>query len=274
MIQRTPSGKAVSSLHEEEKVPLMTCEPGLTRSTLTDQEFETRWEDVRRLLYVVCAIEGTDMLLLPSCYRAMEMDLGLSPSSLGYLAMGQAFWQASAAPLWGAVSDSMSRRLVLTTAVGGWAIFTALTSAASGFWVLFVIRCLNGIALASIIPVSQSIVADVSLSKNRGSTFGLIQSFTSFGQIFASLFGTWLSGITIVPGFMGWRLTFLLTGATSAFLVVALLRTFEEPPRGAADMHEGIKVDPVVYPSQTWFDSLTEEYRKLFYYLREVRTSP
>ncbi|KAF4726203.1 hypothetical protein FOZ63_023067, partial [Perkinsus olseni] len=47
---------------------------------------------------------------------------------------------------------------------------------------------------------------------------------------------------------------------------------FEEPPRGAADRHEGIEVDPVVYPSQTWFDSLTEEYRKLFYYLREVRS--
>ncbi|KAF4698379.1 hypothetical protein FOZ63_023412, partial [Perkinsus olseni] len=164
--------------------------------------------------------------------------------SLGYLAMGQAFWQASAAPIWGAVSDSLSRRLVLTTGVGGWAVFTALTSVVSAFWVLFVIRCLNGIALASIIPVSQSIVADVSISKNRGSTFGFIQSFTSLGQIFASLFGTWLSGITVVQGFMGWRLAFLLTGITSAVLAVVLIVEFEEPPRGAADRHEGIEVDP------------------------------
>ncbi|KAF4675180.1 hypothetical protein FOL47_008187 [Perkinsus chesapeaki] len=268
----TKSPKSTPST-EEEDIPLFVPGKRSASTELADQEFEARWERVRRLLYVVCAIEGTDMLLLPSCYRAMEVDLGLSPSSLGYLAMGQAFWQASAAPIWGAVSDAMSRRIVLTTGVAGWALFTALTSAASSFWVLFIIRCFNGIALASIMPVSQSVVADVSLSQNRGSTFGFIQSFTSLGQIFASLFGTWLSGIMIAPGYMGWRLAFLLTGVISALLAIALLFFFEEPPRGAADFHEGIKVDPVMAsPSRTWFESLTEEYRKLFYYLREVRS--
>jgi MFS family permease len=100
------------------------------------------------------------MQLLPASFRAVERTLGFSPSARGALASGQAVSQCISAPIWGALADGcvLSRRQILIFGTFVWGVVTTVLGLVSGFEIMFVLRCLNGVALATLMPISQSLV--------------------------------------------------------------------------------------------------------------------
>ena len=64
-----------------------------------------------------------------------------------------------------------------------WGINTMLLSCTSSLWAWFLLRALNGIALACLNPLCQSFVADYTVSKDRGWFFGIFQLFHQGGVL-------------------------------------------------------------------------------------------
>jgi len=94
--------------------------------------------------------------LLPSCFRALEAELGFTPVNLGYLAMAQAFFLATMSPLWGSLADTglLSKRVLLAGATGSWGFLTILVGCTSNFYSMIILRALIGACLACIMPLS------------------------------------------------------------------------------------------------------------------------
>ncbi|CEM04668.1 unnamed protein product [Vitrella brassicaformis CCMP3155] len=189
---------------------------------------------LRRLQLVVnlCnAIEGVDLQLLPSSFKALEGSFGLSPSALGRLSLVQALCQASAGPLWGHMADNVSRNLLLSFGCCFWGVLSMLFASSQYYYQMLVLRALNGVALASVGPVCQSIIADMFPSSERGGAFGLIQLALCSGMILGALFATSLSRRQLTDTLQGWRVAFALAGMTSCVIGMFMCTRTAEAPR-------------------------------------------
>lgn len=173
------------------------------------------------LLYLVCLVEGADLQLLPSTFRALEAEVGLSPSRLAVLGMCQALTQSMSAPFWGSLVDSgWSEKWLLVGGSMSWGILTLLLAGITDWYSMLVLRMLNGIALATLNPVSQVIIARGTKAVERGYYFGLCEFALCMGQLLCAVFATTISNDT-VWGFDGWRVAFVIIALAS--LVLALL---------------------------------------------------
>lgn len=182
-------------------------------------------------LCVVSAIKGADLQLLPASFRAMEVDLSLRPYCLGMLALSQGVACAAAGPIWGNLVDSgFSRRRLIMTGTGCWGVCTFSLAFVSSFPKMAVLRALNGVWLAMLLPVTQSFVADMSHKSERGYLFGWLYFFSNMGQVLACLFVTPLS-MQQVYGYDGWRVALAVVGMLSLFVMMFIPYFIQEECR-------------------------------------------
>lgn len=174
------------------------------------------------LLYLVCLVEGADLQLLPSTFRALEAEVGLSPSRLAVLGMCQALTQSISAPLWGSLVDSgWSVKWLLVGGSMAWGVLTLLLAAITDWYSMILLRTLNGIALATLMPVSQTIIARGTVFSERGYYFGMVELALCVGQLLCAVFATTMANETIY-GIDGWRLAFAIVAVASISLSVIL----------------------------------------------------
>lgn len=182
-------------------------------------------------LCAISAVKGADLQLLPSSFRAMEVDLKLKPYALGTLALCQGVACAAAGPFWGNLVDSgMSRRLLMIAGTGSWGACTLALAFVSGFWNMALLRALNGAALAMLLPVVQSFVVDLSVKSERGYIFGWLYFFSNVGQVLSCLFVTPASN-RIVLGIQGWRAALAIMGILSWVIMLFIPCMIKEVPR-------------------------------------------
>ncbi|CAE8632469.1 unnamed protein product, partial [Polarella glacialis] len=86
--------------------------------------------------------------------------------------------------------DRHSRKQLLVLSCCAWGVLTLLLAASSSAGSMLWLRCLHGATLASLGPIAQSMVADVTEQRYRGTAYGCVFSCVSFGQIAASSIGT------------------------------------------------------------------------------------
>jgi len=174
------------------------------------------------LLYAVCFVEGADTQLLPSTFRALEADVGLSPQDLAMLGMCQAAAACLAAPFFGILVDrGCPGKWILVAGSAAWGLLTFLLACITDFTPMLVLRTLNGIALATLTPVSQAVIAKFTRPHERGTYFGYCGSALMLGSLVCSLAATGVSNMTIL-GYEGWRTAFVVVAVLSVVLSLLL----------------------------------------------------
>ena len=157
------------------------------------------------------------IIIIPLYIAAQPNHLAAIPTELlvGVAISLYGFIFALSQPVWGYVSDRMGRRkpLILTG-------LTLMTAATLGFmwadrylWII-VLRGLQGVGVAMIIPSVLALIAQVTVKRSRGNAMGVYSTFRMVG--FAT--GPLLAGVLHVK--FGFNATFMV-GA--AFLVVAMV---------------------------------------------------
>mmetsp|Transcript_94513 Transcript_94513/g.246614 ORF Transcript_94513/g.246614 Transcript_94513/m.246614 type:complete len:534 (-) Transcript_94513:431-2032(-) len=187
------------------------------------------------LLSCIGALEGADTVLLGACMGALQHDIGIEITDIGYMTVSQAVATNLAAPFWGILADRgiLQRRTILLLGAMGQGLVTILLAFVTDMTPMILLRALNGVLLAALRPISNGIIADVTAGKHRGKIFSMVQS--------ALLLGMFVTTMTVVPmapesvlGFQGWRVAFVLVGVISV-IVSGLVTVFMvEPPRDEA----------------------------------------
>lgn len=173
-------------------------------------------------------IDVFDGDVLSCALRSLERSLGLTPSQMAHVAMAGTISKALGAPPWGVLTDKYDRRLVLTGGILLWAIVTATLGMVASPLALVIVRAINGVALASIGPLSQSLLADLTPPDVRGTCFGLFHGMSSFGEVVANLTVPGIAAKMIL-GIEGWRFTCYLVAAASLFYAAVVLRFLVDP---------------------------------------------
>mmetsp|Transcript_18955 Transcript_18955/g.29910 ORF Transcript_18955/g.29910 Transcript_18955/m.29910 type:complete len:494 (+) Transcript_18955:185-1666(+) len=187
------------------------------------------------ILMAICMIEGADVQLLPASFRALEVNLGITPTGLATLGLAQAMAQWIFTPVWGALVDTgFSRKQLLACGAFSWGVLTMLLAVVSSYPVMLLLRTLNGMALGCLSPVSQSLIVDITHKSERGKYFGLTQFAANLGSVLCAVGTSTISNQFIqtrAGPVQGWRFAFGLVACASVVLTVAILLCMIEPVR-------------------------------------------
>lgn len=184
------------------------------------------------LLCVYAVVEGMDFALLPASMRGLEESLGFGPAKLAGLAAVQGIMCAVSGPFWAALTDNgFSKRILLSAGAASWAVLLTMLALVSSFHTMLFLRALNGVVLAIVVPVSQSMVVEVAGPEGRGAIFGMFMFCQmTLGMMPAMMVGTAMSTRTIL-GYPGWRIALLAVGALGSFVSLLVWALMVEAPR-------------------------------------------
>ncbi|CAN4097273.1 unnamed protein product [Withania somnifera] len=209
-------------------------------------------------------MEKADETLLPGVYKEVGQDLHTDPTGLGSLTLFRSLVQCLCYPLAAYLSARFNRAHVIALGAFLWSAATFLVAISSNFTEIAISRGLNGIGLAIVTPAIQSLVADSTNERNRGTAFGWLQLTTNFGSTLGGLISVLLAETSFM-GIPGWRIAFHLVGIISVAVGI-LVRLFASDPRHL-DSDGNAKDQPPPQPFQ-------EEVRQLLKEAKEVIKVP
>ena len=132
-----------------------------------------------------------------------------------------------ASPIFGAMAERRSRKLLIAFGVASWSLATAAAAFATGFKTLLLARAAVGIGEAAYATLAPSLLADFYPPERRNKVFTLFYVATPVGSALGFVLGGAL-------GHFGWRTAFLAVGLPG-LLVAGLALMMKDPVRGAFD---------------------------------------
>lgn len=155
-------------------------------------------------------------------------ELALSDAELGSLMFGFILVYAVAAPVFGRLGDTRSRRLLVAAGVAVWSVATALAGFARSFAALFWARAAVGVGEAAYGTIAPSLLADYFPAERRGRAFAIFFAAIPIGSALGYVVGG------LVDQWFGWRRAFFVAGVPG-LLLAALALGLYEPARGVQD---------------------------------------
>jgi ACS family glucarate transporter-like MFS transporter len=175
------------------------------------------------LCFLGLTINYVDRANISVALPKMKTDLHLGPGVEGVaLAAFFASYAVFQLPA-GQAADRWGERIVNAFAVAWWSVFTALTAAAHNFASLIAIRLGLGAGEAGGYPSSAKAVSEWFPTRERAFASSIYDSGARFGTAVA------LPIVTALIAGLGWRGSFIVTGAFGAVFVVIWLAFYRRP---------------------------------------------
>lgn len=208
-----------------------------TVSLLALDGAESYPEQPMMLLLCLCSFtEGCDNALFPAITFALETTVNFDVGTLGFMALVQLVFQAAGGPFWGSMASrgTLTRKQILIIGTFFQGLATAIMwMFVTNFNMLLALRAVNGVCLASLRPICNSIVADRFDDEARGKYFGQIMMSLQLGGASASIFATTIAAEVLFPQFptfWGWKLSFILIGGLTMSLAPLIHLFLVIPP--------------------------------------------
>jgi EmrB/QacA subfamily drug resistance transporter len=131
----------------------------------------------------------------------------------------------AATPLFGKLTDIHGRRAIMLLAIGIFILGSLACALAPTMWVLIVGRGLQGIGGGGLIPIAQTIIADLLTPRERP----MAQSYTSVVFLSASVLGPVLGGL--LTDHLHWSFIFWINLPLGAIALVMTARALRRLPR-------------------------------------------
>jgi EmrB/QacA subfamily drug resistance transporter len=128
-------------------------------------------------------------------------------------------------PLFGKLSDIHGRRAVILLAIGVFVVGSVVCALAPAMWVLVLGRALQGIGGGGLLPIAQTIIADILSPRERP----IAQSYTSVMFMSAAILGPVLGGV--LTDHLHWSFIFWINLPLGIIALVMTARALRELPR-------------------------------------------
>lgn len=197
--------------------------PGSERHSGADGGARASERSVGLVSFATLFVIGTDTLLVAPLLPLLQRELGVDVARSGWLVSAYSLGYALFALLAGPLSDRADRRRVLLSGVVAFTIFTAACGAAWGFWSLFLMRLLAGVAAAFVTPQIWASIPMVVAPASVVRTMGYATAGLAVAQVAGIPLGSFLSA-------QGWRLPFFAIAVASALLWALLAARFPSVP--------------------------------------------
>lgn len=129
------------------------------------------------LLVTIAALDSADKSLLAASFPVLEKTLGLSMESLGFFSLFANLSYALSLPFWAYLVHRFTinnAHNVLAASCLLWGLSSFCIASTFTFYSQALYRSINGAALASILPLSQTMLAELVAPNARGRAFGVL----------------------------------------------------------------------------------------------------
>lgn len=225
----------------------------LVTDETTEKPLVYEWYLVAVLMmaFVVSFIDRQVITLL---VEPIRRDLDISDTGISLL-MGFAFaifYVTMGVPI-ARLSDSRSRKMIISAGMFLWSIATAACGLTKNFWQLFMARVGVGVGEATLTPAAYSMIADSFPAHKLGRAIAVYSTGVYVGVGLAGVLGGWAvqtisrAGAVHLP-ILGtlhpWQLTFIVVGIPGLLLVALMSVTVREPKRKNVQTDTGGKAIP------------------------------
>lgn len=166
------------------------------------------------LLVLVAALDSADKSLLAASFPVLERTLRLNVATLGYFSLFTNLSYALSLPLWGWLVHRFTiyqAHTILAVSCVAWGVATLGVAASRGVVSQALFRSINGAALASILPLSQTMLVELVPPSMKGRAFGLMGLTEKAAATMA---------VSAVVWFDDWRLPYCIVGILSFVVAV------------------------------------------------------
>jgi ACS family glucarate transporter-like MFS transporter len=185
-----------------------------------------RWMVVA-MCFLGTSINYLDRANLSIAMPAMVKDFGISHTVEG-LVLGAFFWTYALFQLpSGHFIDKLGARVTYAFAVIWWSVFTGLTAVAGGVASLFGFRLGLGIGESAAYPANAKAVSKWFPKRERALATSIYDSGARFGSAVA------LPVVAFIISGMGWRASFVITGAIGVVWAVGWYLWYRDPRQKA-----------------------------------------
>ena len=195
------------------------------------------------LLCLLTAVDHANRFALAGLFLPLQRAFGASPAQLSPLFLAQTLAVALASPLWGWAADAgrLGRPKLLAAAALLWGLFSIASAFVPRLWMLISLRALAGGALAAVIPITQSMIADLASDRRRGRLFGVVGAAGWCGAVAGNVFSTAVGARDEITPFSlkGYSFVLLLLGVLSVMLAGLAWLIAVDPERSSGDNGDG-----------------------------------
>ena len=131
----------------------------------------------------------------------------------------------AATPLFGKLTDIHGRRTIMLVAIGIFIVGSIACAVAPTIWVLVLGRALQGLGGGGLLPIAQTIIADILSPRERP----MVQSYTAVVFLSASILGPVLGGL--LTDHLHWSFIFWINVPLGAIALVMTGRALRRLPR-------------------------------------------
>lgn len=194
-----------------------------------------------------------DRVCISVAKEPIAATLNLSEKQIGWVLAIFALGYALAQTPSGILNDRFGPRIILTSVVSFWSLFTALTGAAWNYASLLIVRFVFGVGEAGAFPgIARATFSWIPL-RERGIVTGINFSGSRLGAAFALPAVAWLIES------VGWRMSFLVLGFVGIGWALIWYWWFRDDP----EQHRGIDGDEKKYILETRQQVTKAEVEKL-----------
>src|SRR3954454_217782 len=181
-----------------------------------------RWAIVG-MCFLGVSINYLDRANLSIAMPDITKEFGFSHTLEG-LILGAFFWTYAIFQLpAGHFIDRLGARVTYAFAVVWWSVFTALSAAATGAASLFGFRLGLGVGESASYPASAKVVSKWFPKRERAFASSIYDSGARFGSAVA------LPVVAALVAWLGWRASFVVTGALGVFWAVGWFLWYRDP---------------------------------------------
>ena len=175
------------------------------------------------LLSVMLAtgLVAIDSTILATAVPAVVEDLG-GFSQFPWLFSIYLLAQAVSVPLYGKFADIVGRKPMMLLGIGIFLVASVLCGAAWSMLSLIVFRALQGLGAGAVLPIGQTIMADIYSLAERARVIGYLASVWAT----SSVVGPALGGV--FSDYISWRWIFFVNIPIAVVAMVVLRRSFQE----------------------------------------------
>jgi EmrB/QacA subfamily drug resistance transporter len=175
-------------------------------------------------LMIVLGLSAIDQSIVATALPRIASDLG-GVSRLTWIVTSYVLASTGVIPLYGKLSDQYGRKSMLFIAVVTFLVGSALCGAARSLTQLIIFRAVQGLGAGGLLPLSQTIIADLVPPKERGRRQGYISA------VFAvcSVVGPVLGGL--ITDLLSWHWIFYVNLPIGAVALVVIEKSLRRPHR-------------------------------------------
>lgn len=188
----------------------------------TERRSRVRWVMIW-LAFAGLTIAYVDRANLSVALPYMTRDLNIDPALSGLL-LGAFFWTYSLFQIpMGMLVDRFGSRVLYAVAVTWWSLITVAMAAVRGTGSLIGARLLLGVGEAAAFPACTKVVERWFPRHERGTASGIYDSGARGGTLLATPL------VAALIALVGWRGSFIITGALGLIWVVFWLKMYRDP---------------------------------------------